>query len=52
MLNELPQDFAADVERFFSTYHRSEGNDFKLVGVGGMDEAVELVKKTIIPASS
>jgi inorganic pyrophosphatase len=51
-LDDLPQDVAGDIERFFSTYHRAKGNDFKLIGVGGMDEAVKLVKKTTIPASS
>jgi hypothetical protein len=50
-LVKLPRDFATDVDRFLSTYHRSEGNEFRLVGVGGIDEAVKLVKKTTLSGS-
>jgi inorganic pyrophosphatase len=50
-LVKLPRDFATDVDRFFSTYHRAEGNEFRLVGVGGIDEAVKLVKKTTLSGS-
>jgi inorganic pyrophosphatase len=50
-LVKLPRDFATDVDRFFSTYHRAEGNEFRLVGVGGIDEAVKLVKKTMLSGS-
>jgi inorganic pyrophosphatase len=46
LLEDLPQDFADDVERFFATYHRAEGNEFKLVGIGGVEEGMKLVKNT------
>jgi hypothetical protein len=39
------------VDRFFSTYHRAEVNEVRLVGVGGIDEAVKLVKKTTLSGS-
>jgi inorganic pyrophosphatase len=45
-LNELDENFVTDVERFFATYHQAEGNQFRVLGTGDADEALELVNRT------
>jgi inorganic pyrophosphatase len=40
---DLACDFSDDVERFFVTYQKAEGNRFKVLGVAGIQEALELV---------
>jgi inorganic pyrophosphatase len=47
-LSELEPDFIADVGRFFATYHEAEGNQFKVLGVGNCEEALELVRQTTL----
>jgi len=43
-LNELERNFIGNVERFFASYHAAEGNQFKVLGVGNPEKALELVK--------
>jgi inorganic pyrophosphatase len=39
--------FFDDVERFFDTYHKADGDRFKVLGVAGIREALELVRSTM-----
>jgi inorganic pyrophosphatase len=43
---EVPSSFFDDCERFFITYHQAEGNSFKVLGVGGIQDALELIRST------
>jgi inorganic pyrophosphatase len=43
---DLASDFFDDVERFFVTYQKAEGNRFKVLGVAGVQEPRELVRST------
>jgi inorganic pyrophosphatase len=45
-MENLPEEFASDIQRFFATYHAVEGTEFKIVGIGGIDKALQLVKRT------
>ena len=45
-IDDIPRNFFGDVERFFVTYHKAEGNRFKVLGVAGVQDASELVKAT------
>jgi inorganic pyrophosphatase len=43
---DLASDLFDDVKRFFVTYQKVEGNGFKVLGVAGVREALELVRST------
>jgi len=49
VLRDLPQEFVSDMERFFSTYHRAERNEFKIVGIGGIGKTLKLIESTLLP---
>ena len=49
-VSELPNNFISDVERFFATYHQSEGNQFKVLRVGSQQEAFDLIEATAVRA--
>lgn len=46
VLADVGDDFLADIERFFVTYHEAEGDRFSIIGVAGEEDAVALVKAT------
>ena len=47
-LDELERNFIGNVERFFASYHEAEGNQFKVLGVGNPEKALELVRQTTL----
>jgi inorganic pyrophosphatase len=49
VLSDLPQEFVSDMERFFSTYHRAERNEFKIVDIGGIGKTLKLIESTLLP---
>jgi inorganic pyrophosphatase len=46
-ISDVAPSFFDDVERFFVTYHRAEGDRFKVLGVAGIQEAFELIRSTM-----
>jgi inorganic pyrophosphatase len=48
-IDELERNFVLNVERFFATYHQAEGNRFEVIGIGNAEEALELVRQTMLP---
>jgi inorganic pyrophosphatase len=45
---DLPGGFVDDVARFFANYHEAEGNQFKVIGSGDADEALQLIRRTTV----
>ncbi|HTY54197.1 MAG TPA: inorganic diphosphatase [Candidatus Binataceae bacterium] len=47
-LDQLPKDFVENVERFFSTYHQAEGNEFKVLQLNDAEEALGLIERAAL----
>jgi inorganic pyrophosphatase len=47
-LDQLPKDFVDNVERFFSTYHQAEGNQFKVLQLNDARQASRLIERSAL----
>jgi inorganic pyrophosphatase len=46
-VNDVNPELLKDVNDFFETYHKKEGNKFKVLEVAGRKKAIELIKEKI-----